>query len=317
MIKTLDMINDNVAKEIIKYAVKGKVKLIGSNSIRGLLFTNDLDIETDLKGSAKNISNLFQKNFKFKYSYFVDFKCGLDERLVYDGDYSKASINKYLKNPLIKSSTREDILKSKGEKQVELIRSLYILRWKPKDIQNGYVVLYDGTKKTLEDALLDDTIIKLDFIVPVGDTFAEVSENYYFKQTRPSDKTLKKELEDDIEYYSHIDCMKALKRLYSLLRLTNPESSKIKLLEDFFNSWVGYLTKIKNDMLIIKQLMELKYINWDKAYNSVQTIKQRLSNVKNIKMNDITDYKQFNSILDYITKIIDNNAKLFLKDIYI
>ena len=64
-IKDIDMINDKVKKEIIKYAVKGKVKLIGSNSIRGLLFTNDIDIETDLQGSPTAIANYFKKSFKF------------------------------------------------------------------------------------------------------------------------------------------------------------------------------------------------------------------------------------------------------------
>jgi hypothetical protein len=316
MEKTIDMIDNNISSEIMKYAVKGKVKLIGSNSIRGLLFTNDLDIETQLKGSKEHIASLFKKYFVFKDSYFIDFKCGLDERLLYDGDYSNKSVKKYLNNPLIKKSVRDEIMKSKGEKRVDLIRNLYILRWTPADVRNGYIPLIDGSKKMLEDALLDDTICKLDFIIPIGDTYAEVSENYYFKQTKPNVKLLERDLKIDIEYYSHIDCMKSLKRLYSLLRLTQPDSSKIKLLEDFFNSSIGYLTKIKNDMLILVTLLDMKYINWGNAYNSVQSIKQRLSNVAGFKLNDMLTYKQFMTMLKIITDIIESESKLFLKKIY-
>jgi hypothetical protein len=69
-------------------------------------------------------------------------------------------------------------------------------------------------------------------------------------------------------------------------------------------------------MLILVTLLDMKYIKWGNAYNSVQSIKQRLSNVAGFKLNDMLSYKQFMTMLKIITDIIESESKLFLKKIY-
>ena len=47
------------------------------------------------------------------------------------------------------------------------------MRWTPKELALGM-----NKGKTLKDALSEDTLIKLDFVVSLGQTFCEVSEIY-------------------------------------------------------------------------------------------------------------------------------------------
>jgi len=68
---------------------------------------------------------------------------------------------------------------------------------------------------------------------------------------------MEESLEDDIHYYSKCDSMKALKRLFSLLRIEGEKKNKERLekLVDFFNSEVGFLNKIKNELTILETLL--------------------------------------------------------------
>ena len=48
--KTQDMLNAKIGALIERFAVHGKVKLVGSQQRRGQLFTSDYDILTQLNG---------------------------------------------------------------------------------------------------------------------------------------------------------------------------------------------------------------------------------------------------------------------------
>jgi hypothetical protein len=102
----------------------------------------------------------------------MDFKAGLDKRLIYNFD--DEDLNEYLKNPLIPAAHNRKIRAAKGEDSVKLIRDLFILRWSPADISAGSIKLVDGTEYSLEEALQDNTAIKLDIVIP----WAIVSPRY-------------------------------------------------------------------------------------------------------------------------------------------
>jgi hypothetical protein len=236
------MLNAKIGALVEKFAIKGKVKLVGSSQRRGALFTSDYDLLTELQGRPAVLAHYFKKvmqEIPKKDYYFMDMKCGLDKRLVYDFQ----DLGSYLQNPLIPATYKRKILAAKGEEQVKLIRDLYILRWTPADITNGFVKLTDGTKYSLEDALQDDTIIKLDIVIPVGDRFAEVSEMYIYKQSEVENDEVLRSLADDIELFRHENTMKSLKRLYSIISLKNPKDYRLSKLDVFFNSEYGLLNK--------------------------------------------------------------------------
>jgi len=338
--KTVEMLNSKTADVINSFAVSGKIRLIGSNSLRSSRYGSDYDIETILKGvSIPKIARMLQEEFKKASKnpdiYITDFKAGYDPRLVYKGDYTDNSLKKYLKNPLVRPATKKAILASSGEERIERVRDLFILRWTPQDIQRGFVKLIDGTQRTLEQALQDKTTTKIDLLTKVGDRFAEISENYYIKvgdkgnfSQIPTKKETEDSLEEDIHYYSKVDSFKSLKRLFSLLQLDGKKKNKEKLenLVKFFNGNVGYMNKIKNELGILETLLtgDFRHPKWEDIRDNLQMIKEQIAEiysipVKNSIFSEIdhttpaTALSLVRSIKDYFSQKINEISKDFLR----
>jgi hypothetical protein len=339
--KTLEMVNNNVRKFINEFAIKGKYRLIGSNSLRAIHYASDYDVETQLLNmTPKLVAKRFRKQFydakRSNNLWITDFKCGWDNRLVYRGDYTDASVKAYLQNTLIPKSYRARVMKATGEDRIDLIRDLYILRWKYDDIMRGSVELFDGKYKQLVDCIMDKTPLKIDLIGKVGDMFVEMSENYYIKigdkqnyTAKPTRQELESEYEDEIHYYASRDKFKALKRVFSLLQVEGEKGVRIDNLVAFFNSEVGYLNKIKNELTILKALLEQDFrpVPYDDIRNNLQVIKEQIANIYKIKLDDklfklIDDMTAQNTLkgvewlIDYFQKKINTASKDFLS-IYI
>ena len=154
-------------------------------------------------------------------------KMTVQDRLIYQGDYSASSVEEYLQEhkDLIPKSKARAIRRAKGKKAIELIRDLFILRWKPADVKRGWVKMIDGKKKCLKDAVMDKTRMKIDLLGKVGNQFVEVSEIYSIKNkdgtnvVEKSKDEICEEYEDEIRFYSSTNAFKALKRLFSALKL--------------------------------------------------------------------------------------------------
>jgi hypothetical protein len=337
--KSLEMVNSNVTDMINEFAIKGKYRLIGSNSLRAIHYASDYDVETKLKEmSPEIVAKRFKQQFyDAKHSdniWITDFKCGVDERLVYKGDYSSSSIKEYVSNSLIKKSYREKILKSEGEQQEDLVRALFILRWNYDDIMKGKVKLYDGTYKNLTECILDKSVCKIDLIGKVGDMFVEISENYYITignkrnyEKKPSRAEIESDFQEEIHYYSSRDKFKALKRLFSLLQIEGEKGVRMENLVTFFNSEVGYLNKIKNELKILELLLEQDFrpVKFEDVYNNLQVIKEQIASVYKIpitddlfkKIDDMTSKNVLEGVkwlIDYFQKKININSKNFLSN---
>ena len=266
----------------------------------------------------------------------IELKCGVDPRLVYDGDYSRNSLAAYLENPLIPSEARREILNCRAkEKQIELVRDLFILRWTHEDVAEGKIRLIDGTYRTLHDCLMDRTTAKIDLIVKVGDEFAELSENYYIRDghDRNYDKEatpeeLRKSLEDDIHYYAHKDAFRALKRLFSLYRVEGERRHKAELarLVEFFNGQVGLLNKIRAELRILDTLLgnTFRAVSWEDVWNNLQFIKAQIGQVYQVPVTDDlfaqidqcskdTAHATVRTLLDYFAGKINAQSKDFLR----
>lgn len=319
------MLNNKVGDLINKFGIYGKIKLVGSSQRRGMLYVSDTDILTKLQGKPELLAQYFKEvmeDVPKKEYYFMDFKCGLFKKLIYD--FNEDSLNEYLKNPLITKSYKKKILNAKGEERVKLIRDLFILRWTRDDIINGYISLIDGSKYSLEEALMDDTVIKLDIIIPVGDRFAEVSEMYIYKQSTDNNKTITESLANDIEMYRYENSMKSLKRLYSILELNNANDRRLPVLQDFFNSEYGLLNKCINDLSILLLLTEKHNVPFRQIVSNTQMIKDNISlssvvsKEKILTLNKITpkNYREIcNKMSIYVRSIINPKAKELLKSL--
>jgi hypothetical protein len=324
-IKTIQMINNKIGDIIEHFSVQGKVKLMGSNQRRGMLFVSDYDCVSELSGRADALAHHFQKvmeEIPKKDYFFMDFKCGLFKKLIYDFD--EDNLTEYLKNPLISKSYKKKILSSSGEEQVKLIRDLFILRWTRDEIIAGYKKLIDGTRYSLVEALQDPTTIKLDVVVSVGDRFAEISEIYLFHDKPQDKKNIIQDLADDISKFKFSNSMKSLKRLYSIINLENPNDKRLNKLETFFNSEYGLLNKTASDLDLLLLLTEKHNIPFEKITANVQMLKENISlssiasKSKILTLNKATptNYRKLCSdMVEYLRTIINPAAKELLKSL--
>ena len=269
--KPISELNNKIGDIAHKFAIQNKLKLLGSNSYKGLLFSSDYDFTSDItepiSALAKHLQQLFSKPLPF---IFLDFKAGLD-----------------------------------GDK----------LRWTPKQIANGF------NKKSLEDALKENTLIKLDYAIKIGVSYAENSIIFYTKyQTESTKNEIENELEEEITEYSKDNSMKSLKRLFSLLKLQNKNKPLQNKLITFFNSDVGLANKIVNDLEFLLLIISKHKLPLEEIIETTQMIKERLSTIAWINPNEFnkinkSNYKQIiKKEIEYIRSRINPIAKAFLRN---
>ena len=340
--RSIKMLNDETEDLIKIFSLDGKYRLLGSQSLRAIQYGSDYDIETEIKGSTpERIAKMLQKAYmkaKTNPDYFItDFKAGWDDRLVYKNDYSASSIEEYLQEhkDLIPKSKAKAIRKAKGKDAIELIRDLYILRWKSADVKRGWIKMIDGKRKCLEDAVMDKTRMKIDLLGKVGNQFVEVSEVYNIKNkdgtnvVEKSKDEICDEYEEEIHYYSNTNAFKALKRLFSALKLDGEKENlpAMEKLIEFFNSQIGYINKIRNELGILEQLLtqDFRKPKWEDVEANLQFIKEQVSDVFELPIKDkvfstIDDMTEGNALrkiqelIDYFAEIINKHSRAFLNE---
>lgn len=341
MERKIEQLNDKVGDIINQLAVKGRNRLIGSNSLRSIKYGADYDAEAYPKGKscakiARKIRDAYLKTAKNPDAWITDFKAGWDERLVYRGDFSKHSVEEYCENPLIPPAYKKKIVEADGDEQEQLINDLWKLRWDTPAIKRGSVKLIDGKKKTFAEAIMNPTPCKIDLIIKVGDQFAEVSENYYitcegeqnWKQTKTK-ADLEADFEEEIRYYSKVNKFKALKRLFSLLKVEGEKKNKKKLdcLVEFFNSPVGYANKLKNELDVLETLLMLPNSpKWELVQNNLQYIKEGFSKLGDVAVKAsvfpfidgitaVSSLKDVRELRDYLVRLVNRHSADFLANI--
>lgn len=340
MERKVEQLNNTVGEIINHLAVKGRHRLIGSNSLRSIKYGADYDAEAYPKDKscaklAKKIRDAYLKTAKNPDIWITDFKAGWDERLVYRGDFSKDSVEEYTENPLIPDDYKKKILAASGEEQEKLVNDLWKLRWDTAAIKRGFVKLIDGKKKTFAECIIDPTPCKIDLIARVGDQFAEISENYYitcdgkknWNETQ-NRAELEAEFEEEIRYYSRVNKFKALKRLFSLLKVEGEKKNKSKMerLVEFFNSPVGAANKIKNELDILETLLMLPNPpKWELIENNLQYIKEGFSKLGEVEVkssvfpfiDEITDRSSLadvRELRDYLAGLVNRYSADFLRE---
>jgi len=282
--KPIELLENQIVKSALKFAVTNKIKVIGSNAKRGFLFPSDLDFMSEFAQKPKALAEELKKIFKNKKFmneiYFMDFKLGLDERFF---PYEEKDRDKWL------------------------------LRWTPKDVIRGYIKLHDGKKKFIEDCFDDDTIIKIDWIYKFPLT--ECSLNIYYNQKAITKEKEVESLKEDICEYLKTNTMKSMKRLFSLLVLTKKNKPLQKKLLDYFNSDVGIVNKGLNDLVLIKTLLE-KYPNVDVDIE-IQEVKANLGNVDWTDANVLKkmNVSTLNETISYLQETLNEISKKVLDTI--
>lgn len=205
-------------QEIIKlmsYPDKSKLKLFGSMSMRSQQYASDYDlyqiVKLDdnnniqaLKKLANGFRNIVANLLNHKNVYIGDIKAGLIEEWIVIPDNVKIEHNKVVNYNYLHSLTRLETLfrkniitKTEFETSKELLVlkpspeellvmkneiKFHVVRWKPSDVKNGYVVLRNHAKMTLEEAFNCHIITKLDVCAWINNNkYSDFSIIYEFK----------------------------------------------------------------------------------------------------------------------------------------
>ena len=235
---------DNRLKELFtKIALNKGYKIVGS--ARTNLFFGDYDLNSLLNYQGRNaetkIYNEFKKIFKFVKQY--------------DGIW------------ITDFKVGED---ETGE----------ALRWNEKNMKNN-----NNNGYTFQEALQQKSTIKIDITLLLDDKFIEITDNYFFSinDYKTFDNLSKNEMTRNLKekYIKYLDknaYLKALKRLKSILQIDGKNKKEVEVLNELFNSKVGYLYTIWSEISVISQLLDLnKKVSNEDLYNAIQRMKEDIS----------------------------------------
>jgi hypothetical protein len=189
-------------------------------------------------------------------------------------------------------------------------RDLYVLRWNEQEILLGYKVLPGGIQKTLEQALEDQTIVKLDIWVPTNGRYIEMSNffqlHYIDEQGNdlllngiPPDYTAS--IKKDIKTYFSKDTLnafKATKRMMLLAKAFGDDKSLEHILP-LINSGAGLLYQVVSDMNTISDMVT-KLQNrapYEFIWKEIDFFKERLSYIYEFKFDEAMVDNKINLIV--------------------
>lgn len=305
---------------------------VGSYRYKTHTYSSDIDIFEPINPCGLNkctlnkvrldIVEAFQKivkKIKSKpYIYLTDFKAGFDMRYkIYFGEiienkvidfdpriayneivnlFEQRLINEDEYNEMIKliSGPTSNISVDNFDKLDNIVRSHYVLRWKEDEILLGYKILPLNKKKWLYDALIEQSVVKMDLIVPLPFTriseqcldryknknslirYTEITNWFMISYTNITGEVIYitaelndyiKSLSNDIRKYLPTNALKATKRYWSILiyqynqyqQEENYEEMEnieniLVALGPLFSNYISLLNMTKGDLEVILTL---------------------------------------------------------------
>ena len=308
---------------------KGKIRTVGSQSLRAMPYMNKYELLGGKKSSSGDkLSRMLQRAYadalKNQDFSITCFQCGMDDRLLYRGDYSKDSVEEYLDEnkhviPIRKASA---LRKLSGEELIKQIHQLYLLRWSSGEVKKGKKKMIDGKIKSLKNAVMDNAPIKIEIIGKFGDKYWEVVETIILDGCDATQEQQMHDVEDEVHFFSQNNSFKALKRFYSALQL-HPEKENepaMQKMVEFFNSQIGVLNKIRNELGIIEKVLASKKYSWEGIQSNIDILKKSVSK-EDAVFSTFTDMTKNNAIdkiremMSYLSGVINDHSKTFLRTI--
>jgi len=282
------------------------VKILGSASIRSQQYAGDFDAECTVYLSKDEDPTPKFKDIIKRVSpaYITDFKIGhVKEWDVMNGAIVKNKVDFSLPKSLsVLDKLKADKIISPAEyKGAErLLRAIknpltfikarkgirfHILRWLPSEVLAG-VKEIRGRSITLNDAIFSGGLIKLDLIASIDERFTEFSMIYNLylnkKLITEAPKNIIDSLKEDIIYYNTINPFKALKRLFSLAKITK-NFEEIEYLSPILNSDLGRLYAIINDLATIHMLLDMNVASLPKVHENLDELRARMGSIYSLK----------------------------------
>ena len=279
---------DNYADDAIKIIEAmsfkgGKIKLVGSMSLRSQQYAGDFDamevvetsgsLEKALNGLASNFKEIIRVLRDMPDVFLGDVKCGSVEewrvlpKRGWDSMKSKSKLDELLKSKVIteaEAKEAHDLLKDTstiGKLLAQAKIKFHIIRWTPEQIIHGSQTLRDGRTFTLEEGFTSPTITKVDAIGLIQNyRYTDFSMIYEFKHNgktlNPDVFDVEQSLRDNILLYKHEgNYFKVLKRLFALAKLKG-NKKEMERLQPLLNGDLGRLYQILSDVKTLVALLE-------------------------------------------------------------
>lgn len=264
----------------------GEPNIVGSSADRRLLYSADYDLIQEVEVSPAStrafVHHIAQLN-SLPNTHILDIKIGEIP------SWTLLKSDKYVRKDELKHLATlhdEGIISSKEYKQSKKLLSRHmtplkliearkelrfgVLRWTPKDVFKGYLKLRNGETISLLDAIKSSGITKIDVISMVNGRYAEFSNIILWKGYSEMPETSTGLKQNLMYYVADGNYWKALKRIFSLAKHIGDDKLQEMCIE-ILNSNLGYISKIVNDMEILKALKER-----DLTKAELQTIKYQL-----------------------------------------
>lgn len=335
---------------------ENNIQRFGSWIYSSQLYPADIDlIETDttccskkeaVKFFAKGLQKIVNRIIKTRGVYLGDIKAGLDEvfmidmgQLIYDTN-GTASITGYYPN-LVKeqlqslkdsknltkdeynylmSFVKNNMTQLDYENLYDALREKWLLRWSEEEILKGFKELPSGRAITLEKAISQPTMTKIDVWMNIYGRFLEITNvfSFYWTDNKKSHELLNFEndidnlvdaLRDEVRKYAfsikYFKPFKMVKRLWSIARLTG-DNQMIKILTPFMQSDAGRLNQINSEIETLISILEnVKNPPMATILDQIDNFRNRLANVYEIKW----DQDEVDSLIQTIIVNKKNNIK--------
>jgi hypothetical protein len=281
--------NNHITKINRLMSLESKVNIVGSASVRRVLWHADYDSFGIVRGKTVNkIYNHFKSLFQIiqntENTVISDFKLGELKGEPLRWTYE------HIKNKNNNGVSFEDALKQKGMIKLDVIT---LLNGRFIEISEVYNIYLDG-------------------------------ESNYNSSKESILKELNNEFNELVKEGSH---MKALKRFYSIKKLEDAESNRYLLrnLEDYFNSPIGLLNRCKSDLETMLIVINHSKFDLEEIRGSLQMIKEIVSsfpiqnnieNISRLKSKELMLgplHKQILSLKRSINTDAQNNMHKFLR----
>ena len=273
--------------------------MIKNNNI---VFRNKNDYTDELNKNFNLIS--ITKNYKIIGS-------SVNKLIEYHSDYD---LNEYIESKKYeKIYNRFKII----FKKAKLDKNVFITDFKCGEINNepirwSYDDIIKGYKDNVSfiEALKNPKVCKLDIIVLIDNKLTEITNNYFFIKDEEPIHVKMESLKNDYEkLINEGNYMKALKRLYSINKITNKANKLNKVILQILNSDLGLLSKCRSDLDIVLLYIDNKWRPYDVnvVLHNLQLIKYELSGVimENNFSSKIDNIKNNDNLINSIKNIRD------------
>ena len=330
------------------------LNLFGSMGLRSQQYASDYDLfqyvhtaessnETALRKLATEFKFIVHSLTKMKDIYIGDIKAGsiedwkvLSDKTYIDGNrvmnynfFDASEKLESLKRQNIitadEYSTSKKLIVSNPTPQdyILMVKEIKfnVLRWKPKDISNGYLTLRNYKVVTLEEAFSQPAITKVDVVAYLrSNQYADVSIIYQFMNNKhvlnneAVNAPIQKQeygIKTDILYYMNTGFyFKVCKRIFTLMRMKGVCSDCMKVNSILNDSQLGILYTVYGDIGTILYILEdTPELPIQRIENEVDQFKNKLSNI--YKIPQYLDHEpEIFKIIDRITKAKHNREEL-------